>query len=230
MRFRAPRRAALRLALPILAAALAACTGPAPRATTPGTIQGQGTVTTEDRTTDVFEHLSVGAGIRVDVTEGATVSVTLAAQPNLLPLISTRVTDGQLVVNVASPGFSTAEPVTLTVVAPDLRSMTLSGGATGTLATTTTGTLTLDVSGGAVLEATGTAQALALTVSGGAQAHLGGLEAEAATVTASGGAQAELNVVSELSGDVKAGATVRLTRQPASVDVTTGGGGIVIGG
>ncbi|OGO59408.1 MAG: hypothetical protein A2V85_08790 [Chloroflexi bacterium RBG_16_72_14] len=230
MRFRAPRRAALGLALPILAAGLAACGGPAQRSEAPGPVQGAGAVTTEDRTPDAFEHLSVGAGIRVEVTEGAVVSVTLAAQPNLLPLISTRVTDGQLVVNVASPGFSTSEPVTLTVVAPDLRSMTLSGGATGTLATTTTGTLTLDVSGGAVLVATGTAQALALTASGGAQAHLGGLEADTATVTASGGCQAELNVVIALSGDVTAGATVRLTRQPASVDVTTGGGGMVIGG
>jgi hypothetical protein len=230
MRFRAPRRAAFSLALPILALALAACTGLAPRASTPGTVQGEGAVTTEDRTTDAFENLSVGAGIRVEVTEGATLSVTLAAQPNLLPLISTLVTDGQLVVNVASPGFSTSEPVTLTVVAPDLRSVTLSGGAMGTLATTATDALTLDVSGGAVLEATGTTRALALTASGGAQAHCGGLEAETATVTASGGAQAELNVVGELSGDVTAGATVRLTRKPASLDVTTGGGGLVIGG
>ena len=229
MRPRAPRRAAIAIVMPLLAAVVAAC-GVAPRSAAPGPIQGTGSVTTEDRTTDDFEHLSVGAGIRVEVTEGAAVSVTLAAQPNLLPLVSTEVSDGQLVVNVASPGFSTSEPVTLSVVAPALRSMTLSGGATGTLATAATGTLTLDVSGGAVLKATGTAQALALTASGGAQARLGGLEAQAATVMASGGAQAELNVVSELSGDVTAGATVRLTRQPASVDVTTGSGGMVIGG
>ncbi|MEW6224570.1 MAG: DUF2807 domain-containing protein [Chloroflexota bacterium] len=229
MRPRAPRRAALVVVVPLLAAALAAC-AVAPRSAPPGPIQGAGAVTTEDRTTDAFEHVSVGAGIRVEVTEGAAVSVTLAAQPNLLPLISTEVSDGQLVVNVASPGFSTSEPVTLTVVAPALLSITLSGGATGTLATTSTGMLTLDVSGGAVLEATGTAEALALTASGGAQARLGGLEAQAATVTASGGAQAELNVVSELSGDVSAGATVRLTRQPGSMDVTTGSGGMVIGG
>jgi hypothetical protein len=85
------------------------------------------------------------------------------------------------------------------------------------------------VSGGAVLEATGTAASLALTVSSGAQAKLGGLAVDDATVTASDGGQAELTVEDSLSGDITAGATVRLTQKPVTVDVTTSVGGTLIG-
>lgn len=228
MRFRAPHAASAAV-LPLIAVLAAGCTGPSPLAPAAGPVQGEGEVTAEDRTSGDFEHLSVGAGIRVEVTEGAPVSVTLAAQPNLLSLISTDVADGQLVVNVASPGISSSRPVTLTVVAPALESLSLSGGASGTMVTTAAA-LAIDVSGGAMLEATGSTRTLTLTVSGGGRANLGGLEADTATVTASGGGEAELTVLDELRGDVSAGATIRLTRQPASVDVTTSGGGMLIGG
>lgn len=232
MRCRAPRRAGSTLA-PVLAAALsivlAACAGLSPIATVPGPVAGQGPVTSEDRTGGEFQHLSVGGGLRVEVTSGSPVSVTLAAQANLLPLITTEVAGGQLIVNVKAPGVSTSAPMTLTVVVPDLRSMTLSGGASGTL-DATVDTLALDVSGGASVEATGRARSLALTASSGAQARLAGLVVDSATVIASGGCQAELNVTSTLSGSATGGATIRLAHPPASVDVTTSGGGSVLGG
>ena len=195
----------------------------------PGPVAGQGAVTSEDRTSGDFQHLSVGGGFRVEVTSGSPFSVKVAAQANLLPLITTEVSGGQLIVNVKAPGVSTTQPMTLTVVVPDLRSVTLSGGANGTL-TTTVDALTLDVSGGAFLEATGRTRTLTLTASSGAQAKLGGLVADSATVAVSGGCQAELNVVSGLSGSASGGATIRLTQQPASVNVTTSGGAIVLDG
>lgn len=230
---RAPRRAGSTRTPPLLAAVLsivlAACAGLAPIATVPGPVVGQGSVTSEDRTSGEFQHLSVGGGLRVEVTSGSPVSVKLTAQANLLPLITTGVSGGQLIVNVKAPGVSTSQPMTLTVVVPDLRSVTLSGGANGTLAATVD-SLALDVSGGALLEATGRARSLALTASSGAQAKLAGLVADTATVAASGGCQAELNVTSTLSGSATGGATIRLAHPPATLDVTTSGGGSVLGG
>lgn len=233
MRSRAPRRAGSTLALPLLAAtlsaALAACAGLAPIATTPGPVIGQGSVTSEDRTSGDFRHLSVGGGLRVEVTAGSPTSVKVAAQPNLLPLITTEVAGGQLIVNIKAPGVSSSQPMTLTVVAPDVRSVTLSGGANGRLVTMSDA-VALDVSGGALLEATGRTRTLTLTASSGAQAKLGGLVTDSATVAASGGCQAELNVVNALSGTASGGATIRLTQPPASVNVRTSGGGSVLGG
>lgn len=232
MRCRAPRRARsclLLLALAASTAVLAACTGLPPVATPSGVIVGQGDPTTEDRTTSEFQHLSVGGGLRVVLATGSPLKVTLEAQSNLLPLITTNVVNGQLVVNVKSPGFSSSKPITLSVVAPGLQSVSLSGGAGGTL-DATADQLSIDLSGGATLDATGRARTLAVTVSSGAQGRFAGLLADTATVAASGGAQAEVNAVSSLTGSASEGAVVRLTQKPKSLDVKTSGGALVLGG
>ena len=232
MRCRAPRRTRTCLFLLVLAASAAVaggCTGLPPVATPSGVIVGQGDVTPEDRTTSDFHHLSVGGGLRVVLATGSPLKVTLEAQSNLLPLITTNVVNGQLVVNVKSPGFSSSKPITLSVVAPGLQSVSLSGGAGGTL-DATADQLAIDLSGGATLDATGRARTLAVTVSSGAQGRFGGLLADTATVAASGGAQAELNAVGSLTGSASEGAVVRLTRKPASLDVKTSGGALVLGG
>jgi hypothetical protein len=226
MRLRAPGRARSVLVMLPGLLALAACTGLPPQPTQPGPVVGQGAVTSEDRTSSEFQHLSVGGGLRVVVTSGSPLSVTLSAQPNLLPLITTEVDGGQLVVNISSPGISSSQPITLTATVPDLQSMTLSGGANGTLQTTAAD-LGVDVSGGAWLEATGSAANLALSASGGGQARLSALVVQSASITLSGGAVAELNVVSDLSGTASEGANVRLTQRPTSLSVTTSGGAII---
>jgi Putative auto-transporter adhesin, head GIN domain len=214
----------------MLAAMLAGCSSMLPPLSSQVVpVRGEGMVTTVDRTAGEFRHVSVGGGLHVVATTGGGTSVTIAAQPNLLPLIVTDVKDGQLVVNVEAPGFSSSEPVTLTVVAPVLESLTLSGGASGTL-DMVGATLAVDLSGGAVLSATGHVDSLGLTASGGARARLGELVAGAATIDASGGADAELTITGALTGTASGGATVHLAQKPASVEVTTSGGASVQGG
>ncbi|MCJ7710599.1 MAG: DUF2807 domain-containing protein, partial [Chloroflexi bacterium] len=172
---RAPRRASILLALAavstmMLAVTVAAC-GLAPTSSQEGTVQGEGEVTSEDRTTTAFSHVSVGAGMHVIVRSGAETSVTLAAQENLLPLITTDVQGDQLVVEVAAPGISSTEPITLTVHLPELASIALSAGASGTVEVVGRA-LTVDVSAGAVIKAIGEVDALKLTASSGATAAL----------------------------------------------------------
>ncbi len=216
-------------AVTLTLASLAGCSSMlSPLATRVAPVRGEGEVIAQDRTSGDFQRLSVGGGLAVVASTGSPASVTLSAQPNLLPLVTTEVRDGQLIVNVSPPGFSATRPVTLTVVAPELRSITLSGGTTGALELVGMD-LAIDLSGGAVLQATGRAESLAVTASGGARAKLGELAATSASVDLSGGAEAELDVTDSVDGTASGGATVRLTRQPASVDVTTSSGATVQG-
>lgn len=226
---RAPRRALAGLALLSCLLAAAACTGLPPQPTQPRSVAGEGAVVTEDRTAGEFQHLSVGGGLRVVVTAGAPVSVILSAQSNLLPLIRTVVEDGQLAVNVEPPGITSSEPITLTATVPDLQSVTLSGGADGTLLVADVASLNVDVSGGARLEATGSAGQLTLAASGGGQARLAALVVDTASVTLSGGSRVEMTVVDDLSGAAREGSNLVLTRRPTSLRVTTSGGAIIQG-
>jgi hypothetical protein len=227
---RAPRRALPVLVACVLAAGTAACTSLLPaEPTKPGPVVGEGAVITEDRTEGDFHHLSAGDGVRVEIAAGSPVSVTVSAQANLLPLITTTIDADQLAVNVTPPGISTSQPVTVKVTVPSLESVALSGGAQGTLDLMTT-TLSVDVSGGAQLDATGRARDLVLASSGGAQARMSGFIADTAQVTLSGGGRAEMTVVAEVSGTAIDGAVLVLSQKPATVSVTTSGGAIIQGG
>lgn len=230
---RAPRRATFLLAVAAvittgLVIGLAACVLP-PLSSQSTTVQGVGDVTSEDRTTAAFSHISVGAGMKVIVRAGADTSVTLAAQPNLLTLISTEVHDGQLVVAVAAPGIASVEPITLTIHLPELESITLSAGARGTI-DVIGGPLTIDVSAGSAIKGIGDVESLMLTASSGATASLGEIRTGSAVVRLTGGSSAELHVIGAVTGTADAGSTLRLTDKPASVDVKTTGGASVQGG
>jgi hypothetical protein len=226
----APARALPAFAACLLAATAVACSPahPAGEVTGPTSVVGEGPVTSEDRAAGEFHHVSVSDGLQVEIALGSPAVVTVSAQANLLPLITTVVDGDQLAVNVAPPGISSSRPITVRVTVPQLSSIALSGGAQGTLDAMAT-TLAVDVSGGARLDATGRARTLTLAASSGAQVRMSGLLADAATVTLSGGARAELAVVAEVSGTATEGAVLKLAQQPKTVSVQTSLGAIIEG-
>jgi len=227
---RAPHRAARLLlttafASIALAGALAACgdVSWAPPATP---VTGAGDAQIEDRTTGAFTRVSVGSGIKVVVGNAEETKVTLEAQSNVLPLITTTIVDGQLVVNTSAPGFTTSQAVTITIKAPVIDSLAISGGSTGFFESTSD-TLNLDVSGGATLTGIGTAKDVTLTTSAGSKADLAQLQATNAKVSMSDGSSATMTVSGSVTGTASGGSTLALTQAPSSNGVQTSGGASV---
>ncbi len=155
--------------------------------------------------------------------------MTLAAQQNLLALITTEVRGDELVVDVAPPGISTTEPILLTIRVPELDSIALKAGATGTLEDVG-GPLAVDVSTGATIIAIGEVPSLDVGASEGAVAKLGELVAGTADVTLTTGSTVEVHVTGAVTGTADAGSTLVLTHKPGSVDVKATGGATVTGG
>ncbi len=230
MRFRAPSRASSFVPGVALAALLvvAGCSLPSGNAAaTP--VAGAGDPTTENRTAGAFTSVSADAGINLVVSSGATRSVKVIAQPNLLPLVRTDVVNGQLTATIVAPGVSTTRPVTVSVVVPTLGALSLDGGAQGTVQLQAD-LLSITLDGGATLQGIGTVSHLALTAQGDATAKLGDLAADSVTVTMGGGAQATLNVKTAITGSADGGATITLATSPGSMTVKTSGGATVTGG
>ena len=106
MSSRAPRRAVPRLVLAavaalVLAPVLAGCGVLPPAASETTGVVGEGDVQTDVRDLPPFSRISVGApGSKVIVGAATAQKVSVAAQPNLLPLIKTDVVDGQLIVTL----------------------------------------------------------------------------------------------------------------------------------
>jgi hypothetical protein len=232
---RAPRRAAPRLVFATmvvlaLAPILSGC-GVLPPGASQGTgLVGEGDVQTEIRELPPFTRVSVAAGMKVIVGAAAEQKVSVAAQPNLLPVIKTSVVEGQLIVTLqAEGGITASKPMSLTVEIPVLESIALSAGAVGYVEHTG-GTLNIDVSGGAELTGIGTTPDLRLTATTGSHAKLGELVAQVAEISINDGATAEINVVSSLTGVADGGSTVILATKPATVDVQTTSGATIQGG
>jgi hypothetical protein len=235
MPVRAPRRTLIRLAATAVAAvllvsALAGCGVLPPGGSPQAGIVGEGEVQTEARELPPFSRISVAAGMKVVAGEEATQSVSVTAQPNILPAIKTEVVDGQLIVTIeAEGGVSTTQPMSLAIKVPGIDSVALSAGSVGYVEHTG-GDLYLDVSAGAELTAIGETTDLRLSASTGSHALLGELAAQDAQVLVNDGATVELNVIGTLSGTADGGSTVILTVKPATVDVETSSGATVQGG
>jgi hypothetical protein len=231
MRFRVPRRASsLPLAVALIAASLsvAGC-GLSSGNLSATPVAGAGDPRSEDRTAGGFTSISADAGINLVVSSGATRSVKVVAQPNLLPLVRTDVVNGQLTATIVAPGASSTRPITVSVVVPVLGALSLDGGATGTVQLEAD-LLAITLNGGATLQGIGTVSHLALTAQGGATAKLGDLATDSVTVTMGGGSQATLKVTSSITGSADGGATITLTGRPGSMTVKTSGGATVTGG
>lgn len=228
VRRRATRLVAVGAMTLALAIAVAAC-GLAPLGSQAAPVAGSGDTVTENRTTDVFSHVSVAIGARVVIRMASQTGVTLEAQANLQPLIKTTITDGQLVVSADAPGIAGTEPIVLTISTPTLSSVSLSAGAVGTLEAEGR-PIAIDVSAGASIIAIGSIEALEITASTGATANLEEFAATSAKVKLTGSGVVTINVSGNVTGEADAGSTLVLIGKPASVDVTTSGGATVQGG
>jgi len=228
---RAPRvaRPVLALvALVVLALSLAACGDISwqPPATP---VAGAGELANETRTAGAFDRISVSAPVRVTIGEATEPEVLVEAQPNVLPLISTEIVDGQLVVSTVAPGFTTGEddyPL-ITILGPGIRSLALSGGSIGMLESSAA-ELRLDVSGQSTLTGIGLVPTLTLSTAQGSHVDLTELPVQDATVKMTDGSAATMSISNSVEGVANGGSTLTLIQQPASQTVEVSGGASVL--
>lgn len=170
-----------------LSAALVACTA------ADAQVRGNGSAKTESRTPGDFAAIAVGGAITVDISVGASTSVTVSADANVLPLIRTEVKGGRLVIEPTAR-YRTSTPVKVAITTPTLTGLSLAGASVGTVAGVDGGRLAADVSGASELTLRGALAQLTLDASGASQIEGRGLTATNATVGASGASQVEVTV------------------------------------
>ena len=224
---RAPRGAPARLAVLAAAAALVAgaCVGPL---ASPTPVPAASDAKTEARPVQSFTSLSVDGPLNIVVSAGTSQSVEVDAPSNVVPLVRTALTGGELAITIAAPGFTSAKPVTVRIVSPKLNSVSLTNGATGTIEAMGQA-LAVSVSGGATLRGIGTVAQLSVTVLGSSTAELGDLSADAVAISAAGGAKATIKANKQLTGTADGGSVVTLVVAPVAQSVTVTGGAKIVG-
>lgn len=173
-----------------------------------GALQGTGEVVREARVVESFRGLKLQTRARVVVRAGDREAVEVQAEGDVLPLITTRVERGTLVVEDSRRFKSSNAEVTVTVrqlerleaggatavAAEGLSGPSLSlraGGASAiTLKALAVDELRADLGGACALKASGTAGRVALDMGGTAAVQAGDLEARSVSIDAGGTAQA----------------------------------------
>jgi predicted small secreted protein len=211
---RLQRRTLLVAALVALSATTAACDLVGTR--------GEGAVKSETRQTDAFSRVESGGGIHVSIGIGDASALEVRAQGNLLPLITTEVVDGTLRIQ-SSEAYTTSETIEVILTTPELERIVLSGGSRGTIDDLSSDAFDVELNGGSVLTASGTASTVTLQVSGGSVAELEALTAATITVDLSGGSRAEVRATDRVNGSATGGSRVSVAGGAKTTVDTTGG-------
>ena len=170
-----------------------------------GTV-GSGDLVTESRSVGSFDGLDVSEGINVNllVDPGAVPSVSVTFDDNLLSKLVTEVRGGTLVIEFDG-------------------SVSILG--SGRFVDVTVDSLdSIEVSGGADLNGSGTATDYRLSASGGADVDLAGLDAANVEVDISGGANARVFASVSVVGEASGGAALTVSGDPDQSGIDTSGG------
>jgi Putative auto-transporter adhesin, head GIN domain len=93
-----------------------------------GTVAGSGAVTSQVRPVSGFSRVSLSGVGDLSITQGATESLSLEAEDNLLPLLETVVSNGLLELRVkANSTLQTTKPIKYTLVVKSLSALSVSG-------------------------------------------------------------------------------------------------------
>lgn len=210
-------------------------------------IDGTGPV--EQRILDVapFTNIKVSGAISVIIEKGATQSITVSGQPNLIDLIGTEVKSG--VWKIRSPKcWSSSDPLTVHITTPsqltgievggtgDVTSADVFGTGRTKLAVHGSGSITLEginekeldatISGSGRITLGGTCAKFRTNISGSGKLMGRDLVTNEAAVKVAGSGRVELTAISKLSAKVSGSGKVLYGGQPAVESKITGSGSV----
>ncbi len=117
----------------------------------PGAIQGSGKVVSESRPVSGFTHIIINGGGEATITQGSSESLSIAAEDNILPLITSQVVDGTLTLELKTQGSSTSltinRPIKYTITVTDLSAFDRNGSGNTTIGDIQTASLALTAQG-----------------------------------------------------------------------------------
>lgn len=228
--------------LAIVAAGVAACQVGLLRI-----VNGSGRVQTERREVRDFTAVEVRGGGELVIEQGTTEALTIEAEENLLPYLTSDVSKGRLILGERETMVIVAnKPIRYRLTVKDLRAIKVSGSADVEAAKLQTGRLTVDISGSGHVEIgqlaatsltvelsgsgivtlAGTAATQQVTLSGSGDYRAEDLASQAATVNISGSGSATVRASDTLTAKVSGSGEVSYLGTPRVEQTVSGSGSV----
>ncbi|MGO4597906.1 head GIN domain-containing protein [Terrabacter sp. 2RAF25] len=193
---------------------------------------GSGAARAETRQVSGFSIVRLAGQGDVRIVPGSSESLTVRAQENLLPLLTSEVSGGTLTLGTKDgTAITTSEPITYDVAVKDLQGLEISGSGTITAAgLSDTGLndtgLRVEISGSGSVTVDGSADRQDVDISGSGDYNAAQLASKEATVTISGSGSADLAASSALDVTITGSGSLTYSGNPKVTQSVTGSGSI----
>lgn len=205
----------------ILVLALAGCT-----MGSPFSVAGSGVSGTEPREVEQFDRVNLRGSGTVNVTIGQERSVRITADDNILPLIETLVSGGELVIEPKG-SISPKTRIWVDIVVPSLKAAAITGSGDIVVTGLDEPEVAFTVSGSGDVRAAGSAGKVRSEIRGSGDILLRDLKARSVAVSVSGSGSAEVNASDDLTASIAGSGNVRYVGQPKNVQQSISGSGSV---
>ncbi len=204
-----------------------------------GSVRGSGNVISQTRTVTDFNTIEINYPVELSVQQGASTSLTVEADDNLLPQLATRVSGSTLYIEDSQSDWTKrvnpTRPVKIALTLKTLQrvdfpsagtlrvgnfqtdrlEISISGAGTVNLSDLTAQSLSVNLSGAGTITAGGSADTLSLDISGVGSFHGDDLASQTANVNISGAGSATVWVKNSLSASISGTGSVRYYGSPS---------------
>jgi hypothetical protein len=183
---------------------------------------GSGTIVSETRDVSGFTGIALETAGDIIITQGDSESLTIETDDNILPLLTSEVEDGVLVLSTEeNASINPSDDIRYTITVTSLEGLEISGAGDVTGQDLTLDALSVNVSGAGDIILSGTANNVSVTVSGSGDFQACNLQSGAVSLEISGQGDAVVNAADTLSVTVSGMGDVSYVGDPeVSQDVS----------
>jgi hypothetical protein len=191
--------------------------------------RGSGQITSESRQVSGFSKVELSGSGELTIEQTGTESLTISAEENLLPKLTSEVSDDTLVLRSTSNAkIIPTQPIKYSLTVKDLSGLAVSGSGSVTMSKLATAALSTNISGSGAVTASGTADQQDLKISGSGRYQAEQLTSKTVKVDMSGSGVASVHASDALALHMSGSGTLTYTGDPKQVTQQISGSGKVI--
>jgi hypothetical protein len=178
-------------------------------------VKGSGNVISENRTVSGYDSISLNGSGRIEIEQNGSEVLSISADDNLLPYLTSDVKGHQLVLQVKSGyNLSPSKPIVFKVGVKDLKNVSCAGDTNAVLKGIHSDDLKLEIAGSGDMSAEGTANRQEISIAGSGKYVGGGMKSRDTKINIAGSGDAVLAVSDNLDVTIAGSGTIKYFGDP----------------
>jgi hypothetical protein len=187
--------------------------------------RGSGKIISESRDASGFTGIALESTGDITITQGATESLSIETDDNLLPLLTSKVENGVLILGTQDNTYlEPSKGIRYTITVKSLENLEISGSGDIQASDLTLDALAIDISGSGDIKLSGTVNTQSIEISGSGNYNGCTLQSEGSSVSISGSGDIRVAATDTLSIDISGSGNVMYVGSPEVSQEISGAG------